>query len=355
MLLNLFRSSYTKYLLLLILGVAPFAWAQDRKLPPDVKLSEGSKLDKPQAGYYRMKIGKIDVIALTDGTIGVDFLALLTNTKPGAVESLLAREYVKPTAVEASMNAYLIQLDNKLILIDTGAGELLGPKLDKLPDSLRSIGIQPEQITDILLTHIHPDHSGGLTVGGRRVFPNATVHVNKLELDYWTNKLLGKKASEPTKTFFKQADQTVSPYIKSGQVKTFDGEVELFPGLRTVAGYGHTPGQTYYVLESNGEKLVFWGDTLHVQDVQFADPSVTVKFDVDPKAAAGQRKLAFADAAKNGYLVALDHVYFPGVGHVQKEGDHFRWIPVPYINDSQKAPRRVGTETKGTSDQVLMN
>jgi glyoxylase-like metal-dependent hydrolase (beta-lactamase superfamily II) len=130
-----------------------------------------------------MKIGMIDVIALTDGTIGVDFLALLTNTKPGEVESLLAREYVKPTAVEASMNAYLIQLDNKLILVDTGAGELLGPKLDKLPDSLRSIGVQPDQITDILLTHIHPDHSGGLTVGGRRVFPNATVHVNKLELD----------------------------------------------------------------------------------------------------------------------------------------------------------------------------
>ena len=336
MLLNRFRSVHAKCLFFLILAVAPLTSAQNTKLPPDVKISEASKLDKPQAGYYRMKIGTMDVIALTDGTISVDFLPLLTNTKPGEVESLLAREYVKPTSVQASMNAYLIQLDNKLILVDTGAGELLGPKLVKLPDSLRAAGVQPEQITDILLTHIHPDHSGGLTVGGRRVFPNATVHVNKLELDYWTNKSLGEKAPEPTKTFFQQADQTVTPYIKSGQVKTFDGEVELFPGLHTAAGYGHTPGQTYYVLESNGEKLVFWGDTLHVQDVQFADPYVTVKFDVDPKAAAAQRKLAFADAAKNGYLVALDHAYFPGIGHVQKEGDHFRWIPVPYINDSQK-------------------
>ena len=102
---NLFRSSYTKYLLLLILGVAPFALAQDRKLP-DVKISQASKLDKSQAGYYRMRIGTIDVIALTDGTIGVDFLPLLTNTKPGEVESLLAREYIKPNSVEASMNAY---------------------------------------------------------------------------------------------------------------------------------------------------------------------------------------------------------------------------------------------------------
>jgi len=334
-----FRSFDIKYLFLLILiilGVAPLVSAQDRKLPPDVRISEASKLDKPQAGYYRMKIGIIDVIALSDGTVSVDFLPLLTNTKPGEVESLLRREYVKPTSVQASMNAYLIQLDNKLILVDTGAGELLGPKLDKLPDSLRASGVQPEQITDILLTHIHPDHSGGLTVGGRRVFPNATVHVNKLELDYWTNKSLEEKAPEPTKTFFQQADQTVTPYIKSGQIKTFDGEVELFPGLRTVAGYGHTPGQTYYVLESTGEKLVFWGDTLHVQDVQFANPSVTVKFDVDAKAAAAQRKLAFADAAKNEYLVALDHAYFPGVGHIQKVGDHYRWIPVPYTNDSQK-------------------
>ena len=82
---NLLRSSCAKYLILLILGFAPFASAQDRNPPPEVKISEGSKLDKSQAGYYRMRIGKIDVIALTDGTIGVDFLQLLTNTKPGEV------------------------------------------------------------------------------------------------------------------------------------------------------------------------------------------------------------------------------------------------------------------------------
>src|SRR5258705_2008286 len=148
-----FRSFYIKYLFLLVLSVVPSASAQDKKLPPDVRLSEGSKLDKSQAGYYRMKIGKIEVIALSDGTISVDFIPLLTNTKPAEVESLLAREYIKPNSVEASMNAYLIELDTRLILVDTGAGELLGPKLNKLPDSLRSVGVQPEQITDILLTH----------------------------------------------------------------------------------------------------------------------------------------------------------------------------------------------------------
>src|SRR5260370_10804443 len=154
-LLNRFRSVHAKYLFFLILAVAPLTSAQNTKLPPDVKISEASKLDKRQAGYYRMKIGKIEVIALTDGTISVDFLPLLTNTKPGEVESLFSSEYIKPNSVEASMNAYLIQLDNKLILVDTGAGELLVPKLYKIPHSLRSVAFKPEQITDILMTHIH--------------------------------------------------------------------------------------------------------------------------------------------------------------------------------------------------------
>jgi len=162
-------------------------------------------------------------LLLPDGTIGVDFLALLTNTKPGEVESLLAREYVKPTAVEASMNAYLIQLDNKLILIDTGAGELLGPKLDKLPNSLRAAGIQPEQITDILLTHIHPDHSGGLTVGGRRVFQ--TPRFTLINWNWTTGPInrWGKKLPSQPRPSFSKPIKPLPPYIKSGQVKTFEG------------------------------------------------------------------------------------------------------------------------------------
>ena len=280
-----------------------------------------------------MKIGKVDVTAVSDGTGAVNFLELLTNAKPGEVEDLFARECINPKAVQASMNAYLIEIDNKFILVDTGAGELLGPHLNKITDSLRSAGVQPEQVTDILITHIHPDHSGGLTVAGKRVFPNATVHVNKRELDYWTDKSLGAKAPEPTKSFFLQVDATVVPYVKAGRVKTFEGETQLFPGLRTLPGYGHTPGQSYYVLESDGEKLVFWGDTLHRQDVQLANPSITIRFDVDSDAAAVQRKLVLADAAKNGYLVSLTHASFPGVAHVQREGEHYRWVPVQYTYD----------------------
>src|SRR2546425_6527099 len=115
----------------------------------------------------------------------------------------------------------------------------------------------------------------------------------------------------------------------------FDGETQLFPGLRSIPGYGHTPGQSYYVLESEGERMIFWGDIIHVPDIQFYNPDITIKFDVDSTAAAARRKRDFADAAKNRTLVAMPHMYFPGVGHVAKEGNHYRWLPLPYVNDAK--------------------
>src|SRR5260221_14538008 len=124
------------------------------------QLSAESKLDKLQAGFYRMRIGTIDIIALSDGTAGFEVLEMLS--KPKEAKKLLAKAYVK-TPVDASVNAFLIQIGQRQILVDAGSGELLGPKMNKLPVSLRAAGVSPERITDILLTHIHPDHNCGFT------------------------------------------------------------------------------------------------------------------------------------------------------------------------------------------------
>jgi glyoxylase-like metal-dependent hydrolase (beta-lactamase superfamily II) len=301
-----------------------------------VTLTAESKLDKPQAGYFRLKVGSVDVTALSDGTLGFEAIEQLTNVKPGEAARLLDKAYVK-SPVEASMNAFLIHLGDRLILVDAGTGGLLGPKLFKLPASLKNAGYSPEDITDILVTHVHPDHTGGLTVGGKKVFPNAIVHMDKRELAYWTDKAAAERAPEPTSSFFKMVEPTVGPYIASGRVKTFDGETQLFPGLRSIPGYGHTPGQSYYVLESDGQRMTFWGDIIHVPDVQFENPNVTIKFDVDSGAAMARRKKDFADAVRSRTLVAIPHMYFPGVGHVAKDGDHYRWIPIPYVNDAKSA------------------
>lgn len=283
-----------------------------------------------------MNEGDVDVIALSDGTVGLQVLdGLLLNAKSGEVQSLLGDNYQK-SPINASINAFLIRLAGRLILVDAGSAELVGPTTNKLPDSLRAVGVQPEQITDIFLTHIHPDHSGGLMEGNKKVFPNAIIQVDIREVTYWFDKSIAETAAEPLKTFFSQVDPKVKPYLDSGQLKTFDGATEFFPGFRSQPAYGHTPGHSLYVLENAGEKLVFCGDLGHVEAIQFDDPSVCIKFDSDSVTAAEQRKKTFADAAEHRYLLAFAQVSFPGVGHVRKEGDHYRWIPVEYINDALK-------------------
>ena len=249
---------------LLVIGIGIAAYAQESSDKPIISLSTVSKLDRSQAGIYRTKIGKIDVIAVSDGTVGLGLTKeLVRNAKPGEVERLLAR-HLQKSPLDASVNAFLIQYENKLVLIDAGSSELVGPTAGKLPQSLRAAGVPPENITDVFVTHIHPDHTGGLMNGNTKVFPNATIHVNKREVDYWFNKSITATAVEPQKTFFAQVDPKVKPYMDSGQLKTFEGATEFFPGFRAEPAYGHTAGLTVYVLENGGEKVMFWGDVVNI-------------------------------------------------------------------------------------------
>jgi glyoxylase-like metal-dependent hydrolase (beta-lactamase superfamily II) len=123
---------------------------------------------------------------------------------------------------------------------------------------------------------------------------------------------------------------SLNPYVAAGHFKPFSGDTELSPGIQAHASYGHTPGHTVYVVQSQGQKLVLWGDLMHVAAVQFAQPMVTIQFDTDSKAAAAVRQRAFAEAAQQGYLVAAAHLPFPGVGHLRKSGAGYAYLPVTY-------------------------
>src|SRR6202795_2271655 len=138
---------------LLIIGLA--ASAQQSSDNPVISLSTVSKLDRSQAGIYRTKIGKIDVIAVSDGTVGLGLTKeLIQNAKPGEVERLLARHFEK-SPLDASINAFLLKYENKLVLIDAGSSELVGPTAGKLPQSLRAAGASPENNPHVFVTHIH--------------------------------------------------------------------------------------------------------------------------------------------------------------------------------------------------------
>ena len=280
-------------------------------------------------GYFRMMLGDFEVTALSDGTVALPMDKLLTNTTPGKIDKALAKSFLK-VPVETSVNGYLINTGSKLVLVDTGAAGLFGPTLGKLVDNLKAAGYTPDQVDAVVITHMHPDHAGGLMNGDKLVFPNATVHADQHDADFWLSQANLDKAPKDAKGFFQGAMASLNPYIAAGKFKPFNGNTDLLPGIKALASPGHTPGHSTYVVESQGQKMALWGDLMHVAAVQFADPSVTIQFDVDSKAAAAQRKKAYADAAKQGYWVAAAHLSFPGIGHLRKDGKGYVFVPANY-------------------------
>ena len=287
-----------------------------------------SKLSTP--GWYRMMLGDFEITALSDGTMALPVDKILTNTTPAKVEAALTRAYLK-APLETSVNGFLINTGTKLVLIDTGAGTLFGPTMGKLVANLKASGYQPAQVDEIYLTHMHGDHVGSLVANGKMTFPNAVVRAAKAEGEFWLTQANMDKAPDTMKDFFKGAMASVNPYVKAGKYKPIEGDTELVPGIRAIAAVGHTPGHTIYEIQSKGQKLMVWGDLMHVAAVQFPEPAVTVQFDSDATKAAEARKKAYADAAKQGYIVAIAHVSFPGLGQVRTEGAGYEWMPINYV------------------------
>lgn len=157
----------------------------------------------PTPGFYRIMLGSFEVTALSDGVIRLPADKLLLNTTPQQIAAGLAERH-QSLPVVTSVNAYLINTGDKLVMIDSGAGQLLGDGLGKLVDNLRAAGYQPEQVDEIHLTHMHPDHLGGLTHDGKAVFPNAVVRAASQDADFWLSADKLKQAKAQNKGNFER-------------------------------------------------------------------------------------------------------------------------------------------------------
>jgi glyoxylase-like metal-dependent hydrolase (beta-lactamase superfamily II) len=306
-----------------VMIAAPSAWIK----PAASQSSMFADRTAHQApGFYRFRLGDFLITVLSDGTAPRDLPEIMS--KPDAVRSSFeALQEMLP--VELSINCFLIDNGVEKILVDTGAGELYGSKSGHLVTNLRAAGYRPEEIDTILLTHIHGDHSGGLSVGGKRVFQKAFVYVDERDPEYWLSASMDAKRPDSYETTA-QSHQTVDPYLKAGKLRTFDGATELFPGVRSIPEYGHTPGHTGYMLKSHGQRLLLWGDVVHAAEVQFKDPTITIEYDVDPEQAIASRQRVLAEAAQQGFVVGGAHLSFPGIGHVSLEQCGYVWTPAAY-------------------------
>src|SRR6266571_657708 len=300
---------------------------------PNAALAQAPQHHDQVPGFYRQKVGDLEVTALFDGH-GVFNPHWLNGTKAtmdGVVEAL----HEDPRLLDVSDEGFLVNTGKQLILVDAGAGTWWGGgALGRLAGSLRSAGYTPEEVDIVLLTHLHSDHVGGLTTqDGKRVFPNAEIYVAKAESDFWLSPEIAAKASKDAQPFFQSAQAIAAPYIQAGKWHTFTGSEPIVGGMQLVRLAGHTPGHTGYEFSSKGQKTLFWGDIIHAQRVQLQHPEVTAIFDIDPTAAAATRHQLLPRLAREDVLIAAPHMsFFPPLGRLRKEGSGYSWAPVVFTD-----------------------
>lgn len=282
---------------------------------------------------YSFTIGDAKVTALSDGTMPMDLHRMMKGITPAEMDKLLADVFLA-NPVQPSINCYLIEAGGRTILVDAGMGKLFGPgNGGRLAEALAIAGVRPDRIDDILLTHVHPDHIGGLAEKGTAIFPKAVIHVGKPELDFFL---------DPEKTDNPVVSQGVAamfkPYMDQGRVRAFDRDGEILPGITAELRPGHSPGSAIFRLKSRDQELVIIGDIIHVAQIQLPRPDVTFRLDHNPAMARADREDALRRFAKERTLIASPHVSFPGVGHVVAEGSGYRWIPMEYGNRDPTLP-----------------
>ena len=257
---------------------------------------------------YHYPLGSTEVVLLSDGQNTGDPSVLI-----GASEEII-KEFVPTGKAGSAFNIFLLKLNGKNILVDSGMGF-------HLVENLAKEGISPEKVDMVLLTHMHGDHIGGLMKDGQRVFPNAELYISEKEVAYWTDKKIQASLPEGQQRGVAGAQAVVEAYkdkLHLFEPQQAEKMEELIPGIKSIASYGHTPGHTCYLVENGGSKLFIWGDLINFPTVQVPHPEIPTRHDIDPVKAAESRAQVLNWLESQGLTVAGMHVPYPGMGNLTR-------------------------------------
>jgi glyoxylase-like metal-dependent hydrolase (beta-lactamase superfamily II) len=284
--------------------------------------------------HYRFNLGEFEVTNVLDAGAMLDgpWPIVGENQPQGEVERLMRDNLLPEKRFQPGFTPTLVNTGGELILFDTGNGAdgfVPRPHGGWLADVLAPAGFAPEQIDLVVLTHGHPDHIGGLMEGGKPLFPKARYVMGEVEHNFWSSE--DRLSAPPEGNEYKSArlfETNVAPL--AGKMSLIRSNGEIAPGIRAVEAFGHTPGHLAFHIESQGKRLLLWGDCAHHEVASLARPDWHALFDMDKEQGAATRKRIYDMAAADHLPVAGYHMSFPSLGFVEKKGGGYRWLPVSY-------------------------
>ncbi|MBB3590532.1 glyoxylase-like metal-dependent hydrolase (beta-lactamase superfamily II) [Rhizobium sp. BK529] len=280
---------------------------------------------------YAVQVGDIEVLIISDGVLPLPTKMLGHNAAEADRAAWLGDMFLPQDAFDWALNVVLVRSGGQTILVDAGLGldpDLNLPRAGQLIKRLEAAGIDLGSVTDVVLTHMHMDHIGGLLVDGvkERLRPDLRIHAAAAEAKFWEAPDFSHVAMPPG--FPDALRATAKRFLAEygSHLRLFDDEYELAPGVIVRRTGGHTPGHSVVRLASRGEKLTFAGDAVFA--VGFEHPDWFNGFEHDPEEAARVRINLLRELAANGEQLVATHLPFPSVGRVAVDGDSFRWVPV---------------------------
>jgi glyoxylase-like metal-dependent hydrolase (beta-lactamase superfamily II) len=298
-----------------------------------LSLDNAPHRDRPRAdelvpSRYALRVGEIDVLVISDGVLPLPAKIMATNADPAALAAWLDDMLMPPDTFDWPLNVLVVRSGGQTILVDSGVGvEYPGfPRAGQVAQRLAGAGIEPASVTDVVLTHLHMDHVGGLFGDGvkDRLRPDVRIHVAAAEIEFWASPDFSRTVMPPS----------IPPVLRSvakrfldeygSQLRPFEEEHEVAPGVIVRRTGGHTPGHSVVSLASGSDRLTFLGDA--VFPVGFDHPDWHNGFEHDPEEAASVRIRLLREAAATSEPLVAAHLSFP-FGRVAVAGDAFRWVP----------------------------
>jgi glyoxylase-like metal-dependent hydrolase (beta-lactamase superfamily II) len=292
-------------------------------------LAHGPQTGKrAQPGFYRFKLGTIEITVISDGTLAFPAETLWGDQAEDA-RGLLTSTFQSPRPVGLEINTILVNTGDKLVLIDAGCGaDKFQKTTGRLLGNLAAAGYAPSDIDTILFTHFHFDHLWGISDhdNASLLFPSAEFVATETEFAFWSAPDLADKLPPAQQPRVTQANLKLA----HPRLRLIKAEAEVVPGVTTFGTPGHTPGHIAVNISSGSEELLLTGDVVVNSAVSFLHPQWSFGFDIDVPLATKTR-MAFLDrTATDKTLVGSYHLPFPGFGHVVREGSGYRWLPADW-------------------------